>query len=237
MVRAFILIPIGVWRLPISVNQRVILSEVISLHKGGSCYASSRHFAELTGLSISATRKAITNLIEAEYIERGWKTKGGVNVRTLTPAKIEGVPADGNPPYPVEGSPLVTAVTPLPADGNPPYPVEGNPPTLGGVPNRTENKQSKRTVNKIPPALDEVIKAFTELGKTEEGEKFYNYYEANGWVQGAAKKPIKNWKAAARNWIKNADKYNHEKRNYSPTEWDRNALENWASKTHNQRPT
>ena len=29
----------------------------------------------------------------------------------------------------------------------------------------------------------------------------YNYYEANGWRVG--KNPMKDWKAAARNWMKN----------------------------------
>jgi hypothetical protein len=33
-------------------------------------------------------------------------------------------------------------------------------------------------------------------------ERFWNHYEANGWVQGRGK-PIKNWKAAVVTWEKN----------------------------------
>jgi hypothetical protein len=35
-------------------------------------------------------------------------------------------------------------------------------------------------------------------------ERFWNYYEANGWVQGNSKKKIKNWKAAVVTWERNA---------------------------------
>ncbi len=37
-----------------------------------------------------------------------------------------------------------------------------------------------------------------EQGKTE-AEKFFNYYESNGWKVG--KNPMKNWKASANTWI------------------------------------
>ena len=32
---------------------------------------------------------------------------------------------------------------------------------------------------------------------------FFDYYEANGWVQGKQGKPLKDWKAAARYWERN----------------------------------
>ena len=38
-----------------------------------------------------------------------------------------------------------------------------------------------------------------------EAEKFVNYYESNGWKVG--KNPMKNWKAAANNWITNLNTY------------------------------
>ena len=38
-----------------------------------------------------------------------------------------------------------------------------------------------------------------------EAEKFFNYYESNGWKVG--KNPMKNWKAAANNWITNSNTY------------------------------
>jgi uncharacterized protein YdaU (DUF1376 family) len=48
------------------------------------------------------------------------------------------------------------------------------------------------------------IRLGTENGKTE-AQKFFNYYESNGWKVG--KNPMKNWKAAANNWITNSNTY------------------------------
>lgn len=55
------------------------------------------------------------------------------------------------------------------------------------------------------PTLNEVIDYFTEKEHMEESEKFFNYYESNGWKVG--KNPMKNWRAAANNWISNSKKY------------------------------
>lgn len=66
---------------------------------------------------------------------------------------------------------------------------------------KIENK-SKRF---IKPELFEVQNYFEELGYINEAEGFYNYYESNGWKVG--RNPMKDWKAATRNWIKNAKNY------------------------------
>lgn len=39
-----------------------------------------------------------------------------------------------------------------------------------------------------------------------EADKFFNYYESNGWRVG--RNPMKNWKAAIHNWIKNVKTWN-----------------------------
>jgi hypothetical protein len=54
----------------------------------------------------------------------------------------------------------------------------------------------------VKPTLAETLAYFTELGSPDEAEHFYDHYEANGWVQGR-NKPIKSWRAAARNWLRN----------------------------------
>lgn len=40
-----------------------------------------------------------------------------------------------------------------------------------------------------------------------EAQKFFNYFESNGWLVGGKTK-MKNWNAAARNWILNSQKWN-----------------------------
>lgn len=69
-------------------------------------------------------------------------------------------------------------------------------------------KTASPYAKKIIPTLDEVIE-YLVLEKNEsqnEAEKFFDYYQANGWRVG--KNPMKDWKAAARNWLKNKSNYN-----------------------------
>lgn len=40
----------------------------------------------------------------------------------------------------------------------------------------------------------------------DEAEKCYDYYEANGWKVGG-RAPMKDWRAALRNWKRNAAQY------------------------------
>jgi len=55
-----------------------------------------------------------------------------------------------------------------------------------------------------PNNAQEVIQLFTEreyINPPVQAEKFYNYYESNGWKVG--KNPMRNWKAAAATWNSN----------------------------------
>ncbi len=68
----------------------------------------------------------------------------------------------------------------------------------------------KREPNMKRPALIECTDQFATFGirgNPRMAEKFFNYYESNGWRVG--KNPMKNWKMAARNWFMNeSDKTN-----------------------------
>ncbi len=59
-----------------------------------------------------------------------------------------------------------------------------------------------------PPHISEIKMYFAEKeAPTEEAEKFFNHYESNGWLVGGKSK-MKNWQAAARNWLMNSKKFN-----------------------------
>lgn len=62
---------------------------------------------------------------------------------------------------------------------------------------RTREKKPKF----VPPTLEEVVEYCKTHGYKMDPEKFYNHYTANGWMVG--KNPMKDWKAAVRNWEKN----------------------------------
>jgi hypothetical protein len=72
---------------------------------------------------------------------------------------------------------------------------------------KKEKNENQEQINRIPPPLEYVKIYFDEKGFTAvEAEKFYNYFESNGWLVGGRAK-MKDWKAAARNWILNIPKF------------------------------
>lgn len=63
----------------------------------------------------------------------------------------------------------------------------------------------------MPESLDEVKAFFTEQKSTVlEAEKFFNYFQSNGWKVGG-RAPMKDWQAAARNWLLNSHKFETKK--------------------------
>ncbi len=71
-------------------------------------------------------------------------------------------------------------------------------------------KKKKDEVNSsdnFPPSLEHVKIYFDEKSiPAIEAEKFFNYFESNSWLVGGRAK-MKDWKAAARNWILNIPKF------------------------------
>lgn len=71
-----------------------------------------------------------------------------------------------------------------------------------------DNTKIIKDVKEIPPTLEEVILFFLEQKFPEkEAKKFFNHFQSNGWKVGG-KTPMKDWQAAAQNWMLNADKFN-----------------------------
>ena len=83
----------------------------------------------------------------------------------------------------------------------------------GGIPDsisisirsNTTNTEEKAVIHGtnprfVQPDMVELIFEFESKGSTKaEAERFYNFYESNGWRVG--KNKMKKWKAAAANWI------------------------------------
>jgi hypothetical protein len=68
-------------------------------------------------------------------------------------------------------------------------------------------ERSRETKEKIPPDWVEVLLFFQEKDNSEiEAQKFFNHFQSNGWLVGGKSK-MKDWKAAARNWMLNATKF------------------------------
>jgi hypothetical protein len=74
----------------------------------------------------------------------------------------------------------------------------------------------KKESKMIVPMLDEVTGFFKSENYTEiEAQKFFNHYESNGWKVGG-KTPMKNWRAAARNWMLNSHQFASQNQNQRP---------------------
>lgn len=78
--------------------------------------------------------------------------------------------------------------------------------------NNETTPNEKKSVLKVKPDLELVKTYFTEKNfPLLEAEKFFNYYESNGWLVGG-QTPMKNWQAAVRNWMINSKKFAHPKK-------------------------
>jgi hypothetical protein len=80
--------------------------------------------------------------------------------------------------------------------------------TLPALPREEKRREEKIEDSKAvrpkftPPTLEDVSQYITENQYPVDAERFIDYYQANGWVQGKGK-PIKDWKATVRTWSKN----------------------------------
>lgn len=87
----------------------------------------------------------------------------------------------------------------------------GIPPESNQLFEQGKKENSSGTVEESgfkKPHLSEVKMYFAEKdAPSEEAEKFFDHYESNGWLVGGKSK-MKNWQAAARNWLMNSKKFN-----------------------------
>ncbi len=104
-------------------------------------------------------------------------------------------------------------------------PIINNTNTINIKKDNTLNSKKEKNESKFSkPLFEETKNYFLEKNASEfEAEKFYNYYESNGWLIGGKTK-MKDWKAAARNWMINAKKF------------DKNSSVRTDSKTNNLNP-
>jgi hypothetical protein len=78
--------------------------------------------------------------------------------------------------------------------------------------NAKKKLREKKGTEQIPPDWELVMAFFKDKQiPLVEAEKFYNHFQSNGWLVGGKSK-MKDWKAAARNWIINAEKFTNKTR-------------------------
>ena len=79
-------------------------------------------------------------------------------------------------------------------------------------PSKGDLKSSSSRKKFVPPELQNVKEFFRENKSSYQvAEMFFNHFESNGWKVGG-KAPMKNWHAAAKNWIMRDEKYQAQNR-------------------------
>jgi len=73
--------------------------------------------------------------------------------------------------------------------------------------NTKKKLREKKGTEQIPPDWELVMAFFKDKQiPLVEAEKFYNHFQSNGWLVGGKSK-MKDWRAASRNWLLNAVKF------------------------------
>ena len=83
---------------------------------------------------------------------------------------------------------------------------------VGNTPKGTSADKPRKVATKraafVAPSLEMVKDYFLTIkGANTDSECFYDYFTANGWRTG--KNPIKDWKAAARNWMRRKSEFSN----------------------------
>lgn len=181
-------IPAALYKSDLTWSQKLMLVEIDSFSRNGlECFVSNEHLAEHLQIGISAVEKCLKSLVDLGLVVRGREYVGRSYRRTLR---------------------VGTGIN----YGLDPEQVLGDTRNEVRHTNTVTKSPTKPIKRAHPISLDEVQKYFVECGSTnpQDCAKFYDYYTANGWTQGKGK-PIKDWQAAARNWMRNTKKWTDER--------------------------
>jgi len=210
-------IPFEIWELAdLSPMQRILLAKIHSLsHKDGSCWAGDEYLAETLVCTPQYIRKMRKDLCETHYLAcEGYGHKRKMTV--IIEATI-GTSNDRNKQLQLQKKQQSLQKK------QPQLQLEAT--TVAQTIDVTieKNKEQLKRSRFSPPSIEECMDKFEKAGSsTDEGEKFHNFYESKGWMVGKSK--MKNWEAAARNWIK---RNNDEQRTTTKKAPSRDQLENY----------
>jgi hypothetical protein len=221
-------IPEEIWELDkLNPMQRIFLAKVLALsQKDGSCWAGDEFLSEALKVSPQYVRKLRQQLCKSEFLEcegYGHQRKLTVNLDVKEEATRG---ASSN----TKKQPQLQKKQPEAQDLQPEAQLKAT--TVAHSIDYNIDKNIEPSIEVLPskklrfqkPTLSESMEIFELAGSSrDEGEKFWNYYESNGWKAGRNK--MKDWKAAARNWIKRSHEFtNNRKSTKSTPNLDREKL-------------
>jgi len=176
-------IPKEVWlNKDLKLIEKLFLVEIDSLDNETGCWASNKYFGEFFKISKGRCSQIINSLEQKGFILIKYEYEGKeIKSRTIRVVKkLNRVfnKSLGGSKY-IKGGYLEND-----KDNN----------TITN--NTTNNKTTKGRFKK--PLISDISNYIEERGNLIDANKFYDYYESNGWKVG--KNKMKCWKAAVRNW-------------------------------------
>jgi hypothetical protein len=174
-------------------------------NKNGYCYSSNKYFANLYNVTPQAISKYINHLakknyIRLEYIYNGKEIKERRIFLQEVSTRNEEVSTEneGGINSELKGYQLKIK------DNN----TSNNITSINNIymdksKNREKSEPKKRFQK---PSLEELKAYIQEHEYSVDAERFFDYYESNGWKVG--KNPMKDWKACVRTWQKNEGRFN-----------------------------
>ena len=172
----------------------------------GQYFTGSRQYlADWTNGTKRGVQQVLNNLIDAGLLEKKASLINGVKFCSYRANKVplgdeQSSPGVGNKvPQGSEQSSSGIG-NKVPQGGE-----QSSPNNIDYISNY--NSSYKSSNNNAPsrfvtPTIEEINAYCAERGNSVDPEKFFAYYESNGWKVG--RNPMKDWKAAIRNWERNS---------------------------------
>ena len=184
--------------------EKVILVEIDSLDRGAPdyCWKSNENLAEFCQCSVTKVSNAVSKLIELGYIKvaafdgrtRRLQSCIAFSARqTYKKCKADLQNLQASNTYSNTKDKNIQNI-------HSSYSYSGNL-ALQCNADVTPSNVTPKTKRFIRPSVAEIREYVTEMDYPVDPERFFDYYESNGWMAG--KNKMKDWKAAVRLWVRN----------------------------------
>ena len=220
----------------------------------GQLLTSIRSLSKQTGISEQSVRTALKQLCLTHHITQGvtqWVTQGLTHPLTHSGTLVTICDYDRYSGF--FNEPNTLSNTPSNTGSNTPSNTQPN----NDIRNIEENKENKEVVVEsvvaqpqqtptqpkerkkrsssafVKPTFEECMAYAQEKGYQWNIERFFNYYESNGWRVG--QNPMKNWKAAMRTWNTKEPQYSQPNLFPTTTSINNNGLTQYNNGTVQQQ--
>lgn len=183
-----------------SINAALMLSQAVYWQRknedGKWWFQTREKWTDETGLTRDEQETARKRLVKFDFWKeelRGIPAKLYFNVDVAKLAEL------------LSSSPSSFSSCTQPVGGNAPNSEGAIPPAIVGKETKQETKEvcgkRQKQPKMVAPSLEEVKAKCEQLNAAPvEAERFWHYYESNGWMVG--RNPMKSWKSALEGWLR-----------------------------------